>query len=377
MTSPPRSRIAQVANFVAPHSGGIRTVLAELASGYGAAGHEVVQIVPGPRRATEPRPWGRREILPAVPIAHTGYRMLSPNSVRRLLDGCAPDRVEVHDRTSLRGLGRWARHAGVRSTVVSHERVDRLLAHWLPDRGARGIADLTNVRLAREFDAVVCTTGWAAAEFERLGIRNLHQIALGADLDLFHPAARDAAVRARFAGDDEVLLVMASRLSAEKRPVVALDTVRKLVRRGVPARLVIAGDGPLRARLTRLADGLPVVFLGHVPERGEVARLLASADIVLAPGPVETFGLAAVEALSCGTPVVANSRSALPSVVGTGGVAVVGTGAGFAGAVQELLRRPPEQRREAARARAQCYRWQDTVRGFLAVHELVPTAVAS
>ena len=57
-------------------------------------------------------------------------------------------------------------------------------------------------------------------------------------------------------------------------------------------------------------------MVGHLADRSSVAGLLASADVVMAPGPVETFGLAALEALACGTPVVAASTSAVAELVG-------------------------------------------------------------
>ena len=107
--------------------------------------------------------------------------------------------------------------------------------------------------------------------------------------------------------------------------------------------LVVAGDGPLRARLERAARraSLPVRFAGFVTDPKELAILLASADVVIAPGPVETFGLAALEALACGTPVVVSAASALPEVVGTAGIAV--TGEDFAGGVRAILRQGPDR----------------------------------
>jgi alpha-1,6-mannosyltransferase len=365
------TRIAQVANFVAPHSGGIRTVLAELAAGYGAHGHEVVQVLPGVARRSETTAWGRRETVPGTIVPRTGYRVLRASAVRAVLDECGPDRLEVHDRSTLRSLGAWARDRGVPSTVVSHERLDRLLGQWLPAPVAGRAADLSNRRLAQGFDTVLCTTGWAAAEFRRLDIANLREVALGADLELFTPLAADPAMRARLAPGADILLVMASRLSPEKRPGIAIDAIRELVRRDFAVRLVIAGDGPLKARLRAAARDVPVTFLGHLPDRRDIARLLATADVVLAPGPVETFGLAAVEALASGTPVVVNASSALPGVVGTAGLAVPGTGTAFADGVRRVLQRPVERRRADARARAGQYRWERTVRGFLACHELV------
>jgi alpha-1,6-mannosyltransferase len=167
-----------------------------------------------------------------------------------------------------------------------------------------------------------------------------------------------------------VVLVLASRLSREKRPEVAIATLRALLHRGVAARLIVAGEGPLRPRLQAAARGLPVEWLGFVGDRERLADLLAGADVVLAPGPIETFGLAALEALACGTPVVADSRSALPGVLGPhAGRSATGDGAAFADAVQDLLATPETSRRAAARARAEEFSWQHTVRGFLAVHE--------
>lgn len=159
-----------------------------------------------------------------------------------------------------------------------------------------------------------------------------------------------------------------ARLSPEKRPELAVQTLAELRRAGVPAVLVLAGAGPLRATLARRAAGLPVTFTGFLPDRTEVAALLASADVVLAPGPVETFGLAGLEALASGTPVVVNAASALPEVVGAAGLAAYGSGESMAAAVTRLADRPTAQRRGVARARAEEFGWPAAVAGFLRVH---------
>jgi alpha-1,6-mannosyltransferase len=171
-----------------------------------------------------------------------------------------------------------------------------------------------------------------------------------------------------------VLLLLCSRLSVEKRPATALDALAALRERGMRVSMVVAGDGPLKASLVRRAhvDRLPVHFLGHVPDREAVADLQAAADVCLAPGPAETFGLSALEALACGTPVVASASSALPEVVGDAGVAAADTGADFAAAVLDLLARPDQARRRAARARAELFDWQRSVTAFLTAHQALP-----
>src|SRR5688500_13745060 len=120
-------RVVQLANFYGPKSGGLRTALHHLGAGYCAQGHEVVLVVPGTKLADEPMPNGVRRItLPALRIPGTGgYRVVDPWRVRALLTRLRPDRLEVSDRLTLRGMGLWARAHGVPSVVISHERLDR------------------------------------------------------------------------------------------------------------------------------------------------------------------------------------------------------------------------------------------------------------
>jgi glycosyltransferase involved in cell wall biosynthesis len=91
-----------------------------------------------------------------------------------------------------------------------------------------------------------------------------------------------------------------------------------------------------------------------------------------APGPAETFGLAALEALACGTPVVVSAESALPEVVGEAGASVAGED--LAAGVRAVLARPERSRRAAARARAEQYDWGTATRGFLAAHGVLDSA---
>ncbi|MBJ6618656.1 MULTISPECIES: glycosyltransferase [unclassified Streptomyces] len=367
-------RIVRLANFVAPASGGLRTALRELGKGYRAAGHHPVLVVPGERADDRETEQGRVITLPGPLLPGTGgYRVLTDKRrVAALLEDLAPDRLEVSDRTTLRWTGKWARRARVPAVMVSHETADGVLRTWgLPERTARRTADALNIRTAHTYARVVCTTEFAEREFVRVGARNVVRAPLGVDLTGRHPRLRDPGLRAGYARGDETLLVMCSRLSVEKRPGTALDALAALRRRGARPVLVVAGDGPLRARLEQRAreQGLPVTFLGHVADRGLLAALQASADVCLAPGPAETFGLAALEAMACGTPVVASASSALPEVIGSAGAVAADHGEAFADAVVRLLERRERDRREAARARAECFGWDTAVGAFLDAHD--------
>jgi alpha-1,6-mannosyltransferase len=362
-------RIVQLANFYGPRSGGLRTALHHLGSGYVASGHEVTLVVPGGSYADERMPSGVRRItLPAVRLPATGgYRAVDPLRVKALLPRLRPDRLEVSDRLTLRGMGTWARRNGVRSVVISHERLDRLLEQFLLPAGfARQVADAANTRMAASYDTVVCTTEFAREEFDRIGAVNVAQVPLGVDLCTFTPSRWDGVLRHSLARGADALIVHCGRLSPEKRVERSIDTVAELVAGGHRARLLVAGDGPRRSWLERRASGLPVTFLGFVHSRTEVARLLASADVSLAPGPHETFGLAALEALACGTPVVVSESSALREIVRQNcGHAVSDDAPAFAQAVESLLSQPEGHRRAAARARAEEFDWPTSVRGML------------
>ncbi|WP_280456975.1 glycosyltransferase [Nocardia carnea] len=371
-------RIVQLANFYGPRSGGLRTALHHLGAGYVAAGHEVVLIVPGPRRLEETLPNGVVRItLPALPIPWTGgYRAADPRRVADTLAGLRPDALEVSDRLTLRGFGRWARRRGVAGVMISHERLDRLLGQLMPRRYAGRLADIANRHTADQYDMVVCTTEFARAEFRRIGASNVEMVPLGVDLDLFSPHRHDHGLRADLGVPGHPLLVHCGRLSVEKRVDRSIEAIAELRRGGVEARLVVAGDGPRREALERrarsvpvLADGVPAVhFTGFITDRAEVARLLATADISLAPGPHETFGLAALEALAAGTPVVASRSSALADIVTAEcGAVAADDPAAFADAVTDVLARPAARRRDAARQRAEQFAWPAAVSGMLSV----------
>jgi alpha-1,6-mannosyltransferase len=363
------SRIVQVANFYGPRSGGLRTALNHLGAGYIARGHEVVLVVPGPRHTNEMLPTGVRRItLPAPKIPGTaGYRAVDPMRVRVVLEKIRPDAIEVSDRLTLRGLGKWARRNGVPSVVISHERLDRLLTQFLmPDGAARSVADWANARMAENYDNVVCTTSFARQEFDRIHVPNVRQVPLGVDLRMFDPRNRDLGLRKELAGKAETLLVHCGRLSPEKHVERSVDAAAALRDSGENVKLVIAGDGRSRASLERRAKGFPVQFLGFVNDRATVAKLLASADVSLAPGPHETFGLAALEALASGTPVVVSRSSALGEIVRPDcGAAVLDAPGAFAGGVSTVLSSPEEQRRSAARSRAEEFTWPAAVDGML------------
>jgi N-acetyl-alpha-D-glucosaminyl L-malate synthase BshA len=133
------------------------------------------------------------------------------------------------------------------------------------------------------------------------------------DIEKFKPKESDI-FRKHIAPNGEKVLAHTSNFRIVKR---VTDTIRILekVKKEVPAKLVLAGDGPDRSECERLARELnihkDVVFLG---KQDGLAEILNAADIFLMPSQSESFGLSALEAMACGVPVVSSSVGGLPEL---------------------------------------------------------------
>jgi L-malate glycosyltransferase len=207
-------------------------------------------------------------------------------------------------------------------------------------------------RFSIEESDVVTTPSQALkqATYENLGLPTTKQIVVipnFVDTNTYRPVELKTNRRQR--------LIHSSNFRRLKRVDLVIEIFAK-VRAQLDCELVLIGDGPERSAMERLVQALGLTehvhFLG---KQHQIATVLAQADVFLLPSETESFGLAALEALSCGVPVVAFAVGGLPELVVNGEVGVLcppGDTQAMAFETLRILKDPARHRRLSLAARA-------------------------
>jgi alpha-1,6-mannosyltransferase len=345
---PPRLRpeaqlgVLDISEFFGETTGGVRTYLLQKAR-Y-VQRHPALRqvlVVPGARDSIQEAGGVRCYRLhgPSVPSQKPYRFMLATRSTSRIVAHERPDLIEVGSAW----CAPWLVHLATRSIDLPavwfyHSNFPRVIAPWPASagplrRGASEFAWAYVRRLGRMVRATLAPSAFVAGELERAGVDRVTRVSLGVDLDRFHPGRRASAweTRRELGLPSGPLAIFVGRLAAEKELDLLLAAWPDVERR-TGLRLVIVGDGPARRRLRALPGSDRHRWLPFERDRERLADLLAAVDLYVAPCSIETFGLSALEALACGTPILSADR---------GGVAetVVRSGAGalFASGDREAL----------------------------------------
>ncbi len=246
-------------------------------------------------------------------------------------------------------------------------------------------------------DALVANTPAEARDLVELygaDPGRVHVVPPGVALETFRPGDREADRRELGLAPEARVLLFVGRIQPLKGPDVLVRAAAELARRdpGLRDRLVVSVLGGLSGSglaapeaLARLAEAEGVadlVDVGPPVSREELARRMRAADLVVVPSHNESFGLVAVEALACGTPVVAARVGGLPLAVGEAGVLVDGHDpVDWADALLAALHRLEDPDARAAWSaqgvrHARGYSWEATVDALLRAYAAAKDAHA-
>ncbi|MEV8536809.1 glycosyltransferase family 4 protein [Streptomyces sp. NPDC051211] len=289
-----------------------------------------------------------------------------PSAVNALRVACAgADIVHAH------GL-----QAGMRAALALRGRRVPLVVTWHagPATGPGPLAGLTRLlerRVARAAAVVLGTSSDQVDLARRRGARDARLAPVTVPGARFVPGD-PGKVRAELGAVERPLVIAVGSLVPHRGYSVLLDAAREWRALDPVPLVVIAGEGRLRAELTRRIEqeGLPVRLLGQRPD---VAELLAASDVAVLPSRWEARSLLAQEALRAGVPLVATAVGGVPELVGDAGVLVpYGDAGALAEAVSGLLG-DSGRRGELVRAGlVQAATWpseDDTVAQVLAVYD--------
>ena len=382
LRAPGTFTILDITKYFGETTGGIRTYLLAKAR-YIQSRPELrhLLVVPGAQDGLAEEQGVRCYRLrgPRVPFDQSYRFLLATRTTRRILEHERPDLIEVGSPWLVPWVTRRA-NRGLQAPLAwfYHTHFPGIIAPALPSTSAirratgRVAWDYAR-RLSRIFRGVLVASDTMGCLLEREGIDRVHRVALGVDLTRFHPQRRAAAVdvRRRLGLPDAPLVLYLGRFAGEKQLELALTAWREVERR-TGAWLVLVGQGPGEARLRTRAEGLQVRWCPYIADRDQVADLLATADLYLSPGPAETFGLSALEAMASGTPILSVDAGAVAERIrqsGAGALYPPGDAVAFAEAAITLLRGDLRQLGRVARAHAERHHdWRTAFEGIVKVY---------
>lgn len=381
-------------------SGGIATFYRALINEANRRKHTIRLVVPGEKSQIQELSEFARIYHIEAPrsLLNSNYRTIYPtqflcstSKLQEILVAERPHLVEICDKYTLNYLGPLLRNQLLRGVTfrpvvvgLSCERMDDNFRTYLG-----------NVPLAKAFcswymkwlyfpffDHHIANSHYTVAELGSAAQGQLVERGtwirhMGVDLDRLSPDRRSEAMRHRLlqyfaAAENSVLLLYIGRLVPEKNLSLLFNLLIYLDRTSArDFRLLVVGDGMERKRWEEVAGKrIPgrVVFLGHVQDRDVLADIYSNADLFLHPNPREPFGIAPLEAMASGLPLIAPNSGGITSYANVDNAWVVApTTEHFAAAVHEALSNGPLRaaRIKAALETARQYEWSRVASSFL------------
>lgn len=293
-------RVAIVTESFLPHMNGVTGSVLQILRHLERSGHEAHVIAPD--TVGIPTVMHGASIEPLPSLALPGYRnvrvgAVTAQRVAASLRRFQPDVVHLASPFALGWRGVLAAGRLDLPSVAAYQTDVAAYTERYRVAATTAFAQQHITRLHRRATLTLAPSSESEQQLIGLGVDRIRRWGRGVDAERFHPGARDETWQRP---DGEVVVGYVGRLAAEKQ----VEDLRVL--QGIPGvRLVIVGDGPLRARLQ---SALPeAVFIGHL-DGDALATAMASFDVFVHPGESETFGQTLQEAHASGVPVVATGR---------------------------------------------------------------------
>ncbi len=298
-------KVALVAESFLPQSNGVTNSLLRVIDHLTARGDEAMVIAPESRASEGPVRYGIASITRLPAMGWPGYRdvrvaLSGVGKISRVLEEYEPDIVHLASPFTLGWTAvRAANELDLPSVAVYQTEIpsyaDRYHLAW-----GEGILWNRVRNIHERADLTLAPSTYAMRQLELLGIQRLRLWPRGVDAERFHPTKRSAALRTRWAPKGEVVVGYVGRLAAEKR----VEDLAALVHLDGMS-VVIVGEGPSHEKLRAL---LPDAHFTGFLTGDDLAATVASFDVFVHCGEVETFCQTIQEALASGVPVVAPRR---------------------------------------------------------------------
>jgi glycosyltransferase involved in cell wall biosynthesis len=328
-------RIAILTDAWLPQVNGVVRTLSMTISILEEWGHEVLCINPQHFK-TVPLP-----TYPDIPLSLLPYRKL-----RQMLDAFQPEAIHISTEGTIGWAGRrYCMKHEFPYTSTYHTRFPEYIRLRAPVPLALSYAFVR--RFHRSAVHTMVATRSMREALESRGFKNLAYWTRGVDIDYFQP------LREPVLDFPRPIALYLGRVAVEKN-------IRDFLDLDLPGTKVVIGDGPAR---TELEQAYPQArFLGYL-KNGELARKLASADVMVFPSRTDTFGLVMLEAMACGVPVASYP------VEGPRDVIQNGVNGWLDDDLQLATSHALTVDRESCRQFAEGYSWEACTRQFLSLIE--------
>ena len=344
-------RIVDVNPFFYPFMGGIEHRMHDTCKLLAERGHDVTILtgrLPGTPE-TEERDGYNIVRLRSRIINIYNPPFISSKNVLETLNGLDADIVNYNYRWAPSYNKDLMRYTGKK--VFTYHNVwgeGTGLTGWLS-----GMQDNRFRKCLETFDHIICVSDFVRSDLIRRGIPENRTTSVPSCLNLF-PDVRD---------DEGDFILSLGRLVRTK----GLDDLIEAMRH-VDAKLIICGKGPDMGRLIRKIEknglGDKIEMRGYVSEE-EKAELMGTCKFFVMPSLFESFGLAAVEAMSYGRPMICTNVNGLGDTVGDGGIIVPAKDPNALARAMNMLLDDDDDMRlnigKAARARAETFSWNDNI----------------